>query len=378
MANTGRALIRLAPFVLGAVGVGILLLVTASLIGSSGFGYDFEAYDLAARRIAVGEAIDGTNLLYPPGLAEAYNSGQYARLYLYPPPLAVGLVPLTALAPNQAVLAWLVLRLVLLFVGVALLPISAAGRGAVMAVAAISFPVWYDLNLGNISIVLFALSALIWRFRDGPIAPIVLAVCGLVRYPFGLVLVPWVLQRRWRAVALTLAAGVVIGLATLPFVGISGWFDYLAAIRALGDVSAGEHNISLATTATALGVPGPEILLVTLGIAVAFVASAWSALRRDAETALVVALTGTILFFPFFHPHYLVQLLIPAAFLAGRGQWWGLALPLLGWLPGAALAPVAVAATLAPLLPREFLAVRSAGAGLRGGAAEFGTDPTRP
>src|SRR6185312_675632 len=99
MANTGRALTRLAPFVLGAVGVGILLLVAATFIGSSGFGYDFEAYDLAARRIAVGEAIDGTNLLYPPGLAEAYNSGQYARLYLYPPPLAVALVPLTALAP---------------------------------------------------------------------------------------------------------------------------------------------------------------------------------------------------------------------------------------------------------------------------------------
>jgi hypothetical protein len=154
--------------------------------------------------------------------------------------------------------------------------------------------------------------------------------------------------------------------------------DYVAALRGLHDVSAGEHNLSLATTATAFGIPGPEGFWVALGIAVATVAAAWSALRRDPETALVVALTGTILFFPFFHPHYLVQLLIPAAFLAGRGQWWGLALPLLGWLPGAALAPVAVAATLAPLLPPGFLAVRSAGAGLPGGATEFGTDPTRP
>ena len=372
MATTGRALTRLAPFVLGAVGVGILLLVAVAFVGSSGFGYDYEAYDLAARRIAVGGA------LYPPGLAEAYNSGQYAGLYLYPPPLAVALVPLTALGPAQAVLGWLVLRLVLLVAGVALLPISALARGAVMAVASISFPVWYDLNLGNLSIVLFALSALIWRFRDGPVSPVLLAVAGAVRYPFGLVLVSWLLQRRWRAVGVTLVAGVLIGAATLPFVGIQGWFDYLGAIRALGDVSAGEHNISLATTANALGIPGPEGLWVALGIAVAVVAAAWSALRRDPETALVVALTGTILFFPFFHPHYLVQLLIPAAFLAGRGQWWGLVLPLLGWLPGAALAPVAILATLAPLLPPEFLAVRSAGAGLRGGAAEFGTGPTPP
>jgi len=130
-------------------------------------------------------------------------------------------------------------------------------------------------------------------------------------------------------------------------------------------------------TATALGIPGPDGLWAALGIGAASVAAAWSALRRDPETAIVVALTGTILFFPFFHPHYLVQLLIPAAFLAGRGQWWGLALPLLGWLPGPALAPVAIVATLAPLLPPGFLAI-SVGAGLRGGAAEFGTDPTRP
>jgi len=371
MANTGRALTRLAPFILAAAGIGILLLVAATFIGSSGFGYDYEAYDLAARRLAGGGA------LYPPGLAEAYNSAQYAGLYLYPPPLAVSLIPLTAIGAGQAVLVWLVLRLVLLLMGVALLPISALARGAVMAVAAISFPVWYDLNLGNLSIVLFVLSTLIWRFRDGPIAPIVLAICGVVRYPFGLVLVSWLLQRRWRAVALTIVAGVVIGAATLPFVGIQGWFDYLGAVRALGNVSAGEHNISLATTATALGIPGPDGLWAALGIGAASVAAAWSALRRDPETAIVVALTGTILFFPFFHPHYLVQLLIPAAFLAGRGQWWGLALPLLGWLPGPALAPVAIVATLAPLLPPGFLAI-SVGAGLRGGAAEFGTDPTRP
>ena len=377
MANPGRALTRVAPFVLGAFGVGILLLVAASFIGSSGFGYDYEAYDLAARRIAVGEAIDGTNLLYPPGLAEAYNSGQYARLYLYPPPLAVALVPLTALVPDQAVLAWLVLRCALLLVGVALLPVSAAARAAIFAVAAISFPVWYDLNLGNLSIVLFALSALVWRFRDSPVASIALAVCGVVRYPFGLVLVTWLLQRRWRAVALTIVAGVLIAAATLPFVGIQSWFDYVATLGALRDVSAGEHNVSLATTAHAIGLPGPDGVWVAVGIAVAGIATVWSALRRDAETALVVSLTATILFFPFFHPHYLVQLLVPAAFLAGRRQWWGLALPILGWLPGAALAPVAILATLAPLLPERFLAV-SAGAGLRGGAAEFGTDPTRP
>jgi hypothetical protein len=371
MANTGRALTRLGPVLLAAFGVAILLLITVSFVGSSGFAYDYQAYDLAARRVAEGQA------LYPAGAAEAYNSAQYAGLYLYPPPLAVSLVPLTVLSPDQAALAWLAVRLALLLVGIALLPISVAARAAVLAVAAISFPVWYDLNLGNLSIVLFAMSAIIWRYRDRPAGSIALSVAGVLRYPFGLVLLAWLLERRWRAVAWTIAAGLVIAAATLPFAGVQGWLDYLGSLRALRDVSAGEHNLSLATTAHALGIGGGDGLWVAAGIVAAAVATGWAALRRDPETAVVVALAGTILFFPFFHPHYLVQLLVPAAFLAGRGQWWGLVLPLLGWLPGAALAPVALVAIFLPLLPPSLLAVRSGGA-LRGGAAEFGTGPTRP
>src|SRR5688500_4674884 len=99
MANTRRALARLAPVVLSAFGLVILLLVARSFVGSSGFGYDYEAYDAAARRIAAGQPLN------PPGIAEAYSSGNYAGLYLYPPPLAVGLVPLTVLPPDTAALA---------------------------------------------------------------------------------------------------------------------------------------------------------------------------------------------------------------------------------------------------------------------------------
>lgn len=371
MANTRRALTRLAPVIVGTAGLVILLLAAQSFVVSGGFAYDYEAYDLAARRIAAGSA------LYPPGLAEAYNSADYAGLYLYPPPLAIALVPLTILTPDQAAIAWLGLRIALLVLGVALLPVSGLARASVLAVAAISFPVWYDLNLGNLSVILFVLSAVIWRFRERPAGSIALAAAGVLRYPFGLVLAAWLLARRWRAAAWTIAAGLAIGALTLPIVGVQGWLDYVSTLSGLRDVSAGEHNLSFATTAHAFGLPGPAGLWVLLGVAVAGLASAWAALRRDAETAVVVSLTGTILFFPFFHPHYLVQLLIPAAFLARRGQWWGLVLPLLGWLPGELMAPVAAAATLLPLVPARFASFR-AGGELRGGAAEFGTSPTRP
>ena len=371
MANSRAALTRLAPIVLGAFGLVMLLLAARSFVGSAGFGYDFEAYYAAARRLATGEP------LYPPGLAEAYNSGSYAGLYLYPPPPALSFVPLAGLAEDVATTAWLWLRIALLVVGAAILPVSGLARGALMAVAAISFPVWYDLNLGNVSIVLFAASALIWRYRDGPVGAIALALAGVVRYPFGIVLVGWLAGRRWRSVGSTIAAGVVIGAATLPVVGLQGWQDYLGLVTTLRDVSAGPHNLSLANTAHAIGLPGPDAVYAGIGIATALAATVFATARRDRETAIVVSLTATILFFPFFHPHYLVQLLVPAAFLAGRGQWWGLALPLLGWLPGEVMAPVAIVATLAPLLPPGSAAI-SGGAGRGDAATGSGTGPRQP
>lgn len=372
MANTRAALIRLAPVLFIAIGLVMLLLATRSFVGSSGFAYDYQAYDAAARRLAAGQP------LYPPGTSAAYNSGEYGGLYLYPPPPAVALVPLTALlAPDAAVLAWLWLRLAALALGCAILPVSVLARAATFAVASISFPVWYDLNLGNTSVLLFGLSAVVWRFEGRTIGSVALAITGVLRYSFGIVLLGWLIAKRWRAAGITIGAGLVIAALTLPFVGIGGWQDYLAIVRGLGDVSSGPENLSLATTTQALGIPGPASMWVLVGIAIGIGATAFAARRRDAQTAVVVSLAATILAFPFFHPHYLVELLIPAALLAGRGQWWGLALPLLGWLPGELMPVAAIAGVTLPLLPARFLALRSAGARLDG-AAGFGTSPTRP
>lgn len=339
-----RALAMSAPFVIGLLGGLILLLAAVRFIGSSGFSYDFSAYDLAARRIAGGAQ------LYPAGVAEAYNSGAYANLYLYAPPLAVAVLPVTILDPTTAALAWLWLRVGLLVLGCAILPASWRVRSATLGVAGLSFPVLFDLNLGNLSIVLFVLSAVIWRFRDRPAGSIALAAILTVRYSFAIVLVSWFVRRRWMALGWAIVAGVVIALVTLPFVGIDGWFRYLSTLTGLRDVSSGPHNITLADTLGLLGIgAGLKTILVLTAIAVALAVSVYAGLARDAETSIVVALTASLLFAPFLHPHYLVQLLIPAAFLASRGAWWGLVLPLLGWLPGEVLPVVALVGTVAPL-----------------------------
>lgn len=337
------ALTRLLPWLLAGLGVAVLVTSVFLFLRSTGFGYDYAAYDAAARRLAAGAP------LYPPGTAEAYNSGAYGGLYLYAPPLAVALTPVASIPVDAATLAWLVGRILLLGLGCSILPVRRDVRLVMLFVASVSFPVLYDLNLGNLSVVLFALSAAIWRWNETPWAGAALAAALTVRQPFGLVGIAWVLTRRLRPIAGAAAAGIVIVLATLPMVGIAGWTDYVTILRGLGDVSSGPHNFSLGSMATALGLESPWTTVATLvGIAGSVIAVAAAARRRDPELAVVVALAGTLLFAPFFHPHYLVALLIPAAFVANRGRWWGYALPLLGWLPGETLGLVAVAGILAP------------------------------
>jgi len=339
-----RALAGAAPYIAGAVGLAVLLVAATQFIGSSGFSYDFAAYDLAARRIATG------GLLYPAGVAEAYNSGEYANLYLYAPPLAVALLPITALTPATAAVAFLWLRVGLLLVSCVLLPISRRARAATLGVAGLSFPVLFDLNLGNLSIVLFALSVIAWRYRGRPGASLALAAILSVRYWFAIVIVRWLVRREIRPLAWTLGAGLAVGAITLPIVGINGWIDYVSVLRGLTDVSTGPHNITFADTLSAIGVGSglkPYIVAATIGVSLAV--TVYAARSMDAETSLVVALAAAILFAPFLHPHYLVGLLIPAAFLAGRGHWWGLVLPLLGWLPSEFLPIVALVGMIAPL-----------------------------
>jgi hypothetical protein len=328
------------------VGLGVVVVVAASyvFIDSLGFGYDFLAYEAAARRLVAGEP------LYPPGAAEAYNAGRYAGLYLYPPALAICVIPLTLLSPDLATLAWLGLRVALLGVGCAILPVRRDVRVATWFVASISFPVLYDLNLGNVSIVLFALSAAMWRWNGRPAAGVALAAALAMRYTFGLVGIAWILTRSWRSVAAAVVAGVVLVAATLPFVGLAGWLDYLDLVRSL-DVAGDSTGVSLGSLVAGVGLGDPwPGLAVIAGIVGSLAAVGLAARRGEADLVIVVALAGTLLFAPLMKPPYLVTLLIPAAYVASRGHWWGLALPLLGWLPSPWLVLGAVAGVVAPFL----------------------------
>lgn len=320
------------PYAVAALGLLILVLASRMFVGSEGFGYDYLAYDDAARRIGAGAP------LYLPDTVEAYAEERYEGLYLYPPPLAIAFVPLTVVDQSAATIAWMALRLLLLIGACLALPVSRRARLVTLGLAGLSFPVLFDLNIGNVSIVVFALCVVAWRWMGTPVAALSHVLLALIRLPMLLFGVLWLAQRRYDALAWTIAVGVVLLLVSVPIVGIATYADYVGILRGLSGITGGEHDLSFGSTLSGLGassaVAGLAVIVsYVLGLAAVIVA----ARRQSQSTAFVVTALATLLTAPFVHPHYLVLLLLPAALLMDRGHWWGAGLPLLGWLPDALL-----------------------------------------
>lgn len=288
--------------------------------------------------------------LYLPDTAQSYAAGAYEGLYLYPPPLAVALVPL-ALAPEDvATFVWMIARVVAQVIGCAIMPVQRWVRLVTFGVACFSFPVLNDLNLGNISVVVFALTAAAWRWSGRPGAAIGHAFLIAIRTPFILYFVTWSLRTDVRRIATTMAAGLALLILSVPIVGLQAYVDYVTIIRSLPDISTGPHNLSLKSTLMALDAPEVlAVLAVPLGAIAALAAVVFAALRRDETIAMIVTAVATLLVWPFLHPHYLVLLILPAAVLADRGWRPAVLLPLAGWLPGPIL-PIVPLLVLVALL----------------------------
>jgi hypothetical protein len=337
------------------LGLIVLALAVQVFVNSVGFGYDYRAYDAAARRIASGDPI------YLAGTIDAYRDGRYEGLYLYPPPVAVAFLPATLVSETTATLAWMLIRVGLLIGGCLSLPVAWRVRLAILGIACVSFPVLFDLNIGNVSIVIFGLCAVAWRWMDSPVAAVAHAGLAAMRFPFGIFGFLWLVQRRLRMVAWTITAGILLILIGVPIVGLDTYVEYLGILASLPDISTGEHNFSFKSVALELGLPGLAVgLALPLSYAMGLASIVFAGLRRGAAPAFVVTATATLLVAPFIHSHYLVLLLLPAALLMDRGHWWAIGLPLIGWLPEPVLplaGPLAIGLVL--LLSRDPVEIRA-------------------
>ena len=185
--------------------------------------------------------------------------------YLYSPLAAALTVPAQAIPSGVAVLAWLAFKIALLILGTAV-----ATRGLdrvdrlLSVVAVVAFlPVLYDLELGNVTVVvLVALAAIAWtpdRFATGIPLGLVLATAPK---PQLIPVLVWLAVAHRRALV---GALVTAGLATLIGLAITGpaaYATWVQALRAPGYLSSGDViNLALWALPPIVALPAAAVAL---------------------------------------------------------------------------------------------------------------------
>lgn len=347
----GLRLLRQRPVQIAALAVVAALVLAFRALQLTLFtrqiqwGYDFSAYWAAGASV-----LNGASPYQVHQLAGPY-APQEQFLYLYPPPLAALVAPLSALFPNDyraAAWLWTGLGAVVLTLSVLALwrserlgerfPVL-AGRGRwLLVAAAFAFPpVVGELVLGNVHLVLLGLLTLAWLgIRRGDargdwIAGLAVGVATIIKV-FPVVLLLWfLLTRRYRAAAGVLVGAAVLALVTLPVTGIEPWLQYPTVLANLS--APADTRDTLAPTvwlSEAVGFTVARVVVTVVGLAIL----AWAALRAspapqptrpgyaaigiesaapgpDTARSFAIAVTVSILIAPALYHHYLALLVLP-------------------------------------------------------------------
>lgn len=225
--------------------------------------------------------------------AEALLAGTFGSVegYLYSPLAALLTVPFTWIPENAAIMAWLLLKVVVMAAGtlVILRGRPHAERIAAVIVAIAFLPILYDLELGNVTVPLVAAIAVVAWCDDSYAAGVPLGIAlATVPKPQLIPVLVWMLLFRRRALggALVTAAGAT-GCAILVL-GVDPyrlWVDALRAPPYLQGSQAG--NSSLWT------LPAPAAAIASLAAAgatlLAFRRGQWPGLAAALCLGLLVA-----------------------------------------------------------------------------------------
>jgi hypothetical protein len=283
----GRASTRLALVALAGswTVTGIVLILS---IAPSAWAADAHRNLAAARAL-----LDGTF-----GSAEGY---------LYSPLAAALTIPALAVPEGAAMVGWLVLK-----VAIVLVAAGAVTRGLrppdrlLASVAAIAFlPVLYDLELGNITVLVAAAIAIVAWIPDRWIAGIPLGIIlASAPKPQLIPVLLWMAVFRRRALAGALGSA---GLGTLVGCVVFGLGPYVEWIRVLGvrpDLNSG--NLSLSEMQPFVAIPASLVVVIATVLA----------MRRGAAPGLVAALVCGLLVSPYTILYAAGVLLVAAPALA--------------------------------------------------------------
>ena len=295
------------------------MFITALLAaaGSSRLGPDFDAYLQGARLLRE----IGSPYVSP---ADSLADGQLP--YVYPPQLAVVLVPLTALSTDVAALLAFATSFAALLGALAIVGVRDPRCFAALIIWA---PGFNALEMVNISACLTLALAAIWRYREMLWRPsLVLGVAVSTKLFLWPVLVWAVSARRYGVAGLAVASGLGLTITTWGAIGFDGLLTYpdqLARIRF-------EDSYSLTAMTTATG--GSEVLGVAISAVIGgALVGAVLILGRGGDDfrAFTCAIAAALALTPVVWQHYLVLLAVPLGIAVPRfSPIW--LLPVLLWV----------------------------------------------
>jgi hypothetical protein len=310
---------------IGAVGMLVAMLGLVLASAGNTLGYDYTCYEAAARHILDGRPIYDN--------AFAINVGTCPGTYTYPPAFAVALVP-WLLFGGAAAGAWCVAMAACFLAGVAVLPVRRDVRWLVVVIAALDWPLLYAVKLGQVEPLLFLGFAAAWRWMDrAPVVGVATALGALIKVQPGLMGVWALATRRYRAAAWAVAVGVAAAAATTLVTGFGAWTTYADLVRGLSGTLTVAHNFAPGAAAHLAGAPDGVATAVQTASVLAAAAAFLAAWRWASPTAfLQVTIVASQLLSAPLRDHYAVLLLLPVAWLVGRGRTWAAFIPLAGWI----------------------------------------------
>ncbi len=255
--------------------------------------------------------------------------------YLYPPLLAIALVPFTNFSFGAAYRVWVLVQQIFFVLAVLLLARNLAwlGRAALPAVILLAgnfYPLYQNVDVGQINLLILltlCASLFFWRREQFFWAGVMIALGAMLKVSPVLLLGLFVLQRQWRAVwGFTLATLVmlalfvaVVGLETVTsFVTVSlgsnipqliGWINNASLAAFFFRVT---HGIGLAFLERPLWYASIALILGAL-----LVISYKKRAAASLEFALLYSawVVASILVAPITWEHHLVVLLLPLGIL---------------------------------------------------------------
>ncbi|MEO6858165.1 MAG: glycosyltransferase family 87 protein [Solirubrobacteraceae bacterium] len=318
--TTGRVLAVLALVLCGPA----LLISTVHRVG-----YNL-LYDFKGGLYNAGVAILHGRSPYQPGFlahqAALMHAGHVAigetatksfSIPVYPAIANLLVTPLSALPFWVAGLIYTMLSAAAMLGGIWLLGVR---DRRCFAVVLVSWPFLFGMFLGAIGPFLVLGAGIAWRWRDRIWPPAVgLATIVAVKI-FPWTLAVWLLMtRRYRALAATVVAGLVLTFGAWAVIGFHGLLQYPQMLSDMSFIQDG-RAVSIVGVLVIAGVPSAVATVAALAAGAGILLYAWRVAqgpdgdRRAFGLAVLAALSAT----PIVWEHYMVLLVIPIAMASPR------------------------------------------------------------